>query len=104
MFLCVQKPLFWQCLQLLCEVSSLDLAFWGRGTPSGACWVWRAAAVSGTFLNPWGKVGERLVWVLVFPVLPILHLFPPLYLVPFLVILLLASVSILAVCDGAEMT
>lgn len=30
MFLHVQKPLSWQCLQLLCEVSSLELAL-GEG-------------------------------------------------------------------------
>jgi len=104
MFLCVQKPLSWQCLQLLCEVSSLDLAFWESGAPSGAWWVWRAAAVSGTFLNPWGRVGDWLVWVFVFAFLPILHSFPVLYRVPLLVTLSLASVSILAAYDGAGMT
>lgn len=50
MFPCVQKPLSWQCLQL-------DSAFWRRGAPSGVCGAWKAAAVSGTFLNPQGRVG-----------------------------------------------
>lgn len=76
----------------------------GEGAPSGACWAWRAAAVSGAFLNPWGRAGEWLVWVLVFPFLPILCLFPLLYLVLLLVIVSLASISVLAEYDGAEMT
>lgn len=57
MFLCAQKPPSWQCLQLVSEVSSLELSFWRKGAPSGACGAWKAAAVSGTPLKLWGQLG-----------------------------------------------
>lgn len=104
MFLCVQNLPFGPCLQLLCEVSSLDLAFWGREAPSGACWVLEGSSCLWCFLNPGGRGGERPVMVLAFLFPSKLHSFPLLYLVPLLVILPLASISVLAAYDGAEMT
>jgi len=96
--ICASHSLFWQHLQLLRDISSLDLASWGD--PVWSFWGLGGSSCLWHFSDSMGRVCQWLLWVLGYPSLPA-HLFPLLYSVPLLVVLS-APISILAACDRAE--